>query len=251
MRSAVRPWSGRARRSARPISALGHARYTFPATTWLGEIGGGNSPRVNEFAALLTSAGLAGTAVEDIEAIEWWKLCYLLPGAMVTALARTDYGTMFFHPLLAERFLRLTQELVSVARAGGIAVTDPPGRRCRPLRWPIVRSTRAWRGYGSAQSGIARPGCGWCLPWRRTCWQSDARRWMCWPARHCAAPTSRGLPCRCWTRVSGCCAGWRTVSRRAGDTPHPRILLWDGTGLTPWPPLQHLERGCGFPPARE
>ena len=106
---------------------VGHARYTFPATTWLGEIGGGTSPRVNEFADLLTSAGLAGKAVEDITAIEWWKLCYLLPGAMVAALARTDYATMFFHPLLAERFLRLTQELTAVARAGGIAVTDPPG----------------------------------------------------------------------------------------------------------------------------
>ncbi len=106
---------------------VGHARYTFPATTWLGEIGGGTSPRVNDFAALLTKAGLAGQAVEDITAIEWWKLCYLLPGAMVAALARTDYATMFFHPLLAERFLHLTQELIAVARAGGIAVTDPPG----------------------------------------------------------------------------------------------------------------------------
>ena len=105
---------------------MGHARYTFPATTWLGEIEGAISPRVTEFADLLVKAGLAGKAVENITAIEWWKLCYLLPGALIAALARTDYGTMFSHPLLAERFLLLTRELIAVARAGEIYVADPP-----------------------------------------------------------------------------------------------------------------------------
>ncbi|MAG36666.1 MAG: hypothetical protein CL878_10565 [Dehalococcoidia bacterium] len=130
---------------------VGHARFTFPATTWLGEIGGGTSARVNDFADLLTSAKLAGQAVEDIEAIEWWKLCYLLPGAMIAALARTDYGTMFSHPLLAERFLRLTQELIVVARAGGVAVADPPEA---PL--PVVALADGSR--GDALTGLQHHG---------------------------------------------------------------------------------------------
>ena len=115
--------------------APGHAGLTLNAMTWVGEPGGGISPRVAKLSERLNAAGLPATAVEDIAVVEWWKLILLLPGAVITALSRRDYSAMCSHPLLSELFITLTRELVAVARAEGVAVADPPGTPIHPVMW--------------------------------------------------------------------------------------------------------------------
>ena len=156
---------------------VGHARYTFPATTWLGEIGGGTSPRVNEFADLLTNAGLAGYTGRGhhghrvVEAV--------LPPA------RRDGHCPRAH--------RLCDDVLSSAAGRAVLAPHPgaclrgAGRRHRRDR-PAGRAAagrragrqppRRWLGRvcGSERSGIVPPERAWCRPSLRTCSRSDAPR---------------------------------------------------------------------------
>ncbi|MAG36944.1 MAG: hypothetical protein CL878_11975 [Dehalococcoidia bacterium] len=115
--------------------AAGHARLNVNANTWLGEPGGGASARVAALAARLNAAGLPTTAVEDITAVEWWKVCGVLTTSLTTALARRDNAAVLSHPLLGEIYVDLAREVVAVARAEGVAVADPPGTASPMVAW--------------------------------------------------------------------------------------------------------------------
>jgi 2-dehydropantoate 2-reductase len=113
----------------------GHVALTMNQGTWLGEPGGGSSERVVRLAAALRAAGFPTWSVSDIRAVEWYKLCALLPGALVTALSRRSYAEMALHPDLARLFVRLMRETFGVMQAQGMAVEDPPGSLWRFAEW--------------------------------------------------------------------------------------------------------------------
>ncbi len=96
---------------------------------------GGTSERVVRLAAALRAAGFPTWSVPDIRAVEWYKLCALLPGAMITALARRSYAEMALHPHLSRLFVQIMRETFAVVQAQGIAVTDPPGSLWRFSEW--------------------------------------------------------------------------------------------------------------------
>ncbi|NBT17348.1 MAG: hypothetical protein EBT00_00985 [Proteobacteria bacterium] len=73
-----------------------------------------------------------GGRVADATAVEWYKLCALLPGSLVTALARCTYSEMALHPYLAQQFVVLMREVFAIPQALGVfgddtKVIDPPG----------------------------------------------------------------------------------------------------------------------------
>jgi 2-dehydropantoate 2-reductase len=113
----------------------GHARLTMNQGTWVGEIAGGTSERVVRLVAALRAAGLPSWSVPDVRAVEWYKLCALLPGALTTALSRRSYAEMAVHPELSRLFVRLMRETFGVMQAQGLAVTDPPGSLWRFAEW--------------------------------------------------------------------------------------------------------------------
>ncbi|HEV2123565.1 MAG TPA: 2-dehydropantoate 2-reductase, partial [Chloroflexota bacterium] len=114
----------------------GHARLTMNRATWLGELAGGTSERVVRLVAVLRAAGFPSWSVPDIRAVEWYKLCALLPGALVTALSRRPYDEMALHPDLADLFVQIMRETFAVPQAAGVAIgTDPPGSPWQFAAW--------------------------------------------------------------------------------------------------------------------
>ncbi|MBI3970839.1 MAG: ketopantoate reductase family protein [Chloroflexi bacterium] len=113
----------------------GHARLTMNAATWVGELDRGSSERVARLAAVLRAAGFPAWSVPNIRAVEWYKLCALLPGAFVTALSRRSYDEMALHPDLAPLFVQLMREVFAVPQAAGVTIADPPGSPWRFAEW--------------------------------------------------------------------------------------------------------------------
>jgi 2-dehydropantoate 2-reductase len=130
----------------------GEAILTMNRATWLGErrlkrdgvsleapvvVGdetrAGRTERAARLAAVFRAAGLPSWSVPDGDAVEWYKLCALLPGSLVTALARCSYGEMALHPLLSMQFISIMRETFSVPASLGLfgppgaAPIDPPG----------------------------------------------------------------------------------------------------------------------------
>jgi 2-dehydropantoate 2-reductase len=136
------------------LDAPGRARLTMNQATWVGEPGGGTSERVVRLAAVLRAAGFPAWSVTDIRAVEWYKLCMLLPGAFVTALSRRTYDEMALDEHLAPLWVRLLRETCAVANAEGITFTDPPGSPWRLGTWqhePDDVVLEALRGIGERQ----------------------------------------------------------------------------------------------------
>jgi 2-dehydropantoate 2-reductase len=109
------------------LLAPGHAELTLNAATWVGELDGTSSARVARLAAVLRAAGFPSWSVPHIQAVEWYKLCALLPGALATALSRRTYAEMALHPHLARLFVQIMRETFGVAAAHGHEIADPPG----------------------------------------------------------------------------------------------------------------------------
>ena len=145
------------------LVAPGHARLTMNQATWVGEPGGGTSERAARLAAVLRAAGFPSWSVEDIRAVEWYKLCALLPGALVTALSRRSYDEMALHPHLAALFVQIMRETFAVPQAQGMRVVDPPGAPWRFAEWlaaPDEVALAGLRRIGEAQRAAgeqARP----------------------------------------------------------------------------------------------
>ncbi|NBT94136.1 MAG: hypothetical protein EBT47_03820 [Chloroflexi bacterium] len=101
----------------------GEAVLTMNRATWIGERAGAwprSSARTARLAALFRAAGLPSWTVADATAVEWYKLCALLPGSLVTALARCTYSEMALHPYLAQQFVVLMREVFAIPQALGV-----------------------------------------------------------------------------------------------------------------------------------
>ena len=86
--------------------------------------------------------------------MEWYKLCALLPGALVTTLSRRSYAGMALHPHLARLFVRVMRETFGVMQALGMTVQDPPGSLWRFAEWlpaPDEVSLEGLRAIGERQ----------------------------------------------------------------------------------------------------
>lgn len=112
----------------------GVARLTMNRATWVGERRGvPGGARTARLAAVLRASGLPSWSVADGDAIEWYKLCALLPGSLVTALARCSYSDMALNAYLATQFVVLMRETFGVPQSLGIfgvagtPPIDPPG----------------------------------------------------------------------------------------------------------------------------
>jgi 2-dehydropantoate 2-reductase len=143
------------------LLAPGHARLTLNQGTWVGERfrpgsqpDAGASERVVRLVAVLRGAGFPSWSVPDIRAVEWYKLCALLPGALVTTLSRRSYAEMALHPHLARLFVQVMRETFGVMQAQGMAVQDPPGSLWRFAEWlpaPDEASLEGLRDIGERQ----------------------------------------------------------------------------------------------------
>ena len=117
------------------LAEPGHARLTMNVATWLGEGQGEPTERVVKLVAALRAAGFPAHSVRNGEAVEWFKLCFLIPGAVVTALSRRTYAEMCLHPELSRLWVALMRETYSVPRALGVPLETPPASPWKVMDW--------------------------------------------------------------------------------------------------------------------
>ncbi|HEX5691003.1 MAG TPA: 2-dehydropantoate 2-reductase N-terminal domain-containing protein, partial [Roseiflexaceae bacterium] len=107
--------------------AEGRINVTSRGMTYLGELGGGGSERVETAAALLQRADIPATASDDIQSVRWSKACHAAGIFGVSVLARASGPRMMRNPDLTRAYLALLRESATLAEAQGIALGDYSG----------------------------------------------------------------------------------------------------------------------------
>ena len=113
---------------------LGAQRYaddrvivTSLGRTYLGELDGHVSERVQTAADAFASAGIPTEARADIQRVLWSKACNATGVFGVTVLARVSNDRLFSDPHLMRAYLVLVRETAAVAAASGVEVGDYAG----------------------------------------------------------------------------------------------------------------------------
>src|SRR5207245_1296703 len=102
----------------------GRVTVTGLGATYLGELGGGTSPRVTAAADILRQAGIPVTEAADIRSALWSKTCNAAGVFGVSVLTRTSAPRMFRDPDLIRAYLSLVRETAAIAAAHGVALGD-------------------------------------------------------------------------------------------------------------------------------
>ena len=109
-------------------AGAGPLSFTAMGTTSIGEIGGGGSPRLDRFCAELAAAGLEAQVHRDIMSLIWTKFalnCSVNALAAATGLRAGEFSRVPATDRLQDILL---DEILAVARAKGITLTDPDFR---------------------------------------------------------------------------------------------------------------------------
>ena len=102
----------------------GRVTVTGLGATYLGELGGGTSPRVTAAADILRQAGIPVTESADIRSALWSKTCNAAGVFGVSVLTRTSAPRMFRDPDLIRAYLSLVRETAAIAAAHGVTLGD-------------------------------------------------------------------------------------------------------------------------------
>ena len=103
----------------------GLVRHTLAGNTYLGELDGGVSPRVEALAALLEAGGMPVVATARIVPAEWSKLVHASPVMSLCALSRQPFHRVLLDERLSELYVRLLDEGAAVAAAAGVEPRRP------------------------------------------------------------------------------------------------------------------------------
>ncbi len=103
----------------------GHATHTNANKTWIGELGGGGSDRVEQLQDLLSGAGFDPHIADSIQSVIWTKFmlnCAVNPMCAITGLRSGEVGT---DEAAAEMQGHILDETLAVIAAKGITLNDP------------------------------------------------------------------------------------------------------------------------------
>jgi 2-dehydropantoate 2-reductase len=95
-----------------------------PARIVFGEPGGERSPRLVGFLDACTGAGISAGLTADIRGVLWMKFAFICATAGMTAAVRLPLGDICAGEPSWGMFRRLFAEVVGVARAEGVRLTD-------------------------------------------------------------------------------------------------------------------------------
>ncbi|HXG35625.1 MAG TPA: 2-dehydropantoate 2-reductase N-terminal domain-containing protein, partial [Dehalococcoidia bacterium] len=105
----------------------GQIALASPAITFVGELSGEKSQRVEDLASRLNRAGITAVIPDDIRSVEWTKACNAAGAFAVAALTRTPMVQMMRNRDYARAFLSLAQEVAAIAAAYGVEVREHQG----------------------------------------------------------------------------------------------------------------------------
>jgi 2-dehydropantoate 2-reductase len=106
------------------LLAAGHVQHTMNGPSFLGELDGTTSERVERLAALLESGGLPTVVTDRISSVEWSKLVHASPTTALPALTGLYLHEIFVTPALARLYVDLVREGFGVATAVGVELDD-------------------------------------------------------------------------------------------------------------------------------
>ena len=106
------------------LEAPGHVRHTMNGPSFLGELDGTSSARVERLAALLDAGGLTAVVTDRIRSVEWSKLVHAVPTTALPALTGMYLHEIFTVPELARLYVDMVREGWGVAEASGVELED-------------------------------------------------------------------------------------------------------------------------------
>lgn len=141
------------------MPAPGHVIHTNEGGTWLGELDGRRTPRVEAIAGAFRKAKLPVEVRDDIRSAIWCKLNQMIPAATLACVTRLHVHEMYQDPSLAALFVELSREVAGVASRLGIPLVDCQGFPVKTLcSQPVdaaVESVIA-RGKGMQERGMTQ-----------------------------------------------------------------------------------------------
>ena len=91
--------------------------------TYIGELDGAITPRVQAIADTFNRAGLATSVSDNIVGTMWDKLLVNVATGALSGITRLPYGGLYAVPEVKATALAAVAEAMAVARAGGVALT--------------------------------------------------------------------------------------------------------------------------------
>jgi 2-dehydropantoate 2-reductase len=107
------------------VRAPGHVSHTHAGPTWLGELDGHRSARVDDLAARLAKAGFAPTVVDNIVGTIWTKFVHNCAVNPVCAATGLRVGEIPRNRAADALQTRIIEEALEVVAAKGVALVDP------------------------------------------------------------------------------------------------------------------------------
>ena len=140
--------------------APGAVRYTRAGMTTIGEMAGGESPRVDELVREMQRAGLKFDASDRIAAVEWSKFVAWSGGSAMGVLTRQPSWRFLSDPDTALLATRVLRESAAVAQHLGITLIDAALTSAALLHRSeaeAVTITQAWGEHVKATAPGLRP----------------------------------------------------------------------------------------------
>lgn len=109
------------------MPAAGHVIHTYEGGTWIGELDGRRTARVEAIADTFRKARLPIEVRDDIASAIWCKLNQMVPAAALACVTRLHIHEMYQDPSLAALFVELTHEVAGVAARLNIPLVDCQG----------------------------------------------------------------------------------------------------------------------------
>ena len=109
------------------MTAPGRVAHTFDGATWIGELDGRSSSRVESIATLFRSAELPIEVRADIASATWCKLNQMVPAAALSCVTWFPLHQIYLDRGLATLFVELSREMAPIAERQQIPLGDFQG----------------------------------------------------------------------------------------------------------------------------
>jgi 2-dehydropantoate 2-reductase len=109
------------------VPAPGHVIHTNEGGTWIGELDGRRTARVDAIADAFRKADLRIEVRDDIRSAIWCKLNQMVPAAALACVTRLHIHEMYQDRSLAALFVELSHEVAGVAARLNIPLVDCQG----------------------------------------------------------------------------------------------------------------------------
>ena len=107
----------------------GQVTHTHAGPTWLGELDGCRTSRLERLAAALAQAGFTPMIVDDIQGLIWSKFVHNCAINAIAAVAGLRVGEIVRSPGADHLQTRVVEEALAVVRALGVTLPDPDPMR--------------------------------------------------------------------------------------------------------------------------